>query len=115
MAKAKIATRKKGSKRGKASAKPARKAVAKRTSAKGAKSKVRRAGRGAPTFMTKKQRPPRAGASEASRKTPSQVVKVPVEETSVDVIEEPAPGVVDVAEDETIQTANSTPSPAPLS
>ena len=113
MAKAKIATRKKGSKRGKASAKPARKAAAKRTTAKKVKSKVRRAGRGASTFMTKKQRPLKAAASEASRKTPSPVVKVPVEETSVDVIEEPAPGVVDATEDEAIQTA--TPAPAPLS
>jgi hypothetical protein len=104
MAKAKKATGKKGSKRGKASAKPARKAAAKRT-AKKAKSKVRRAGRGAPTFMTKKQRPTKAAPSEASTKTPNQVVEVPVEDTSA-VIEEPVPG-------EAIQTA--TPAPAPLS
>ena len=91
MAKAKIATRKKGSKRGKASAKPARKAA---VTAKKAKSKVRRASGAAPaTTITKKHRPPKAAA----------------------VIEEPVPGVVDVIEDETSQTANSTPAPAPLS
>jgi hypothetical protein len=93
MAKAKTATRKKGSKRGKASAKRARKAAAKRITAKKAKSKVRLAGRGGPTSMTKKQRPPKAAA----------------------VIEEPAHGVVGVTGDETIQTANATPAPAPLS
>jgi hypothetical protein len=105
MAKTKVATRKKGSKRGKASAKPARKAAAKRTTAKKAKSKVRRAGRGARPSMTKKQRPPKAAASEVLR----------VEDTIIDVIEEPVPGVVDVTEDETIQTASSTPAPAALS
>jgi hypothetical protein len=114
MAKAKIATRKKGSKRGKASAKPARKAAAKHPTAKKAKSKVRRAGGGAPaTTIMKKQRPPKAVASEAPKKRPTQVVEVPVEDTIIDVIEEPVPGVVDVTEDEAIQTA--TPAPAPLS
>jgi hypothetical protein len=105
MAKAKTATRKKGSKRGKTSAKPARKAAAKRTTAKKAKSKVRRAGRGAPTFMTKKQRPPKAAASEAPKKTPKQVVEAPIEDTIIDVTEEPVPGAVDATEDETIQAA----------
>ena len=99
MAKAKTATRKKGSKRGKASAKPALKPAAKRTTAKKAKSKVRHAGRGAPTTtMSKKQRLTKAAASEAPRKGPIQVAEVPVEDTSVDVIEEPAPGVVDFTE-----------------
>jgi len=48
MAKAKkrVATRKKSSKRGKASSKPARKKAAKRTTPKQARSKVRRAGSG---------------------------------------------------------------------
>jgi hypothetical protein len=113
MAKAKIATRKQGSKRGKASAKPARQAAAKRTTAKKAKSKARHAGRGARTSMTKKPRPPKAAATEAPRKTSNQVVEVSVEDTIIDVIEEPVPGVVDVTEDEKIQTA--TPAPAPLS
>jgi hypothetical protein len=111
MAKAKIAARKKGSKRGKATAKPARKAAAKRTTVKKTKSKVRRAR----TPMTKKQRSPKAAASEASSKIPNQMVEVPVEDTVIDVIEEPVPGGVDVTEDATIQTENSIPTPAPLS
>ena len=102
MAKAKkrIATRKKRSKRGKASAKPARKKAAKRTTLKKAKSKVRRAGSGAPKPAVKKKRPPKA----AARKAPRQVV-VPVEDTIIDVIEEPVPGVVVVTEYELIRTA----------
>jgi hypothetical protein len=62
-----------------------------------------------------KQRPPKAAASEAPRKTPKQVVEGPVEDTIIDVTEEPVPGAVDATEDETIQTANSTPAPATLS
>jgi len=98
MAKAKIAARKKGSKRGKANLKPARKAAAKRTVVKKTKSKVRRAR----TTMTKKQRPPKAAASEASSKIPNQMVEVPVQDTVIDVIEEPVPRGVDVTEDVTI-------------
>ena len=103
MAKAKkrIATRKKSSKRGKASAKPARKKAAKRTKPKQAKSKVRRAGGGAPKSAAKKKRPPKT----AARKTPKHVVEVPVEDTIIDVIEEPVPGVVVVTEYESIRTA----------
>ena len=41
------------------------------------------------------------------------MVEVPVEDTIIDVIEEPVPGVVDATDDEAIQTA--TPAPAPLS
>ena len=47
-----------------------------------------------------KKRPPK----NAARKTPSQVI-VPVEDTIIDVIEEPVPGVVVVTEDESIRTA----------
>jgi hypothetical protein len=106
MAKAKkrVATRKKSSKRGKASAKPTRKAAAKRTTPKAAKSKVRRAGSGAPKPAVKKKRPPKTAARKAPRKAPRQVV-VPVEDTIIDVIEEPAPGVVVVTEYESIRTA----------
>ena len=105
MAKAKkrVATRKKSSKRGKASAKPTRKAAAKRTTPKAAKSKVRRAGSGAPKPAVKKKRPPKSAARKAPRKAPRQVV-VPVEDTIIDVIEEPAPGVVVVTEYESIRT-----------
>jgi hypothetical protein len=105
MAKAKkrVATRKKSSKRGKASAKPTRKAAAKRTTPKAAKSKVRRAGNGAPKPAVKKKRPPKTAARKAPRNAPRQVV-VPVEDTIIDVIEEPAPGVVVVTEYESIRT-----------
>ena len=106
MAKAKkrVATRKKSSKRGKASAKPTRKAAAKRTTPKAAKSKVRPAGSGAPKPAVKKKRPPKTAARKAPRKMPRQVV-VPVEDTVIDVIEEPVPGVAVVTEYESIRTA----------
>jgi len=112
MAKAKkrVATRKKSSKRGKASAKPARKKAAKRTKPKQAKSKVR----GAAKPMAKKQRPSKVAARKAPTKPPRQVVEVPVEDTIIDVIEEPVPGVFVVTEYETIRTAtpiSSSPEP----
>ena len=105
MAKAKkrVATRKKSSKRGKASAKPGRKRAARQATPKEAKYKVRRAGSGAPKPAVKKKRPPMTAARKAPRKTPRQVV-VPVEDTIIDVIEEPAPGVVVVTEYESIRT-----------
>ena len=112
MAKAKkrVATRKKSSKRGKASAKPARKKAAKRMTPKQAKSKVR----GAAKPMSKRQRQSKIAARKAPSKTPRQVVEVPVEDTIIDVIEEPVPGVVVVTEYETIRTAtpiSSSPEP----
>jgi hypothetical protein len=55
--------------------------------------------------MAKKQRPSKIAARKAPRKAPRQVVEVPVEDTIIDVIEEPAPGVVVVTEYETIRTA----------
>ena len=102
MAKAKkrVATRKKSSKRGKASARPARKKAAKRTKPKQAKSKVR----GAAKPMAKKQRPSKVAARKAPTKPPRQVVEVPVEDTIIDVIEEPVPGVVVVTEYESVRT-----------
>ena len=112
MAKAKkrVATRKKSSTRGKASARPARKKAAKRTKPKQAKSKVS----GAAKPMAKKQRPSKVGARKAPTKPPRQVVEVQVEDTIIDVIEEPVPGVVVVTEYETIRTAtpiSSSPEP----
>jgi hypothetical protein len=103
MAKAKkqVAARQKSSKRGKASAKPARKKAAKRAMPKKAKSKVRRAGMSAPTSSTKKKRPPKI----AARKAPRQVAEAAVETTIVDVIQEPIPGVVVVTEYESVRTA----------
>ncbi len=85
MAKAKkrVATRKKASKRGKASAKPARKKAAKRA--------------------TPKKRPPKIVAKMAPRKAPRRGAPV-IEDTIIDVIDEPVPGVVRVTEYETIRT-----------
>ncbi len=112
MAKAKkrVAARKKSSKRGKAKAEPARKKVAKRKTSKQAKSKVRRAGSGAPKPAIKKKRPPTTAARKAPRKAPRKpprkVVEVPaVEDTIIDVIDEPVPGVIRVTEYESIRTA----------
>ena len=102
-AKKRVATRKKSLKRGKASTKPARKKAAKRTPPKQAKSKVRRAGGGAPKPAVKKKRPPKTAARKAPRKAPRKVV-VPVEDTIIDVIDEPAPGVIRVTEYESIRT-----------
>ena len=105
MAKAKkrVATRKKSSKRGKESIKPARRKAAKRTTPKKAKSKVQRVGSGGPKSTVKKKRPPKTSARKAPKKTPRQVV-VPVEDTIIDVIEEPVPGMVVVTEYESIRT-----------
>jgi hypothetical protein len=99
MAKAKkrIAARKKSSKRGKTSAKPMRKKMAKRAAPKKSKSKVRRAKMSAP----KKKRSPKT----AVRKAPTQVLEAPVETTIIDPIEKPVPGVVVVAEYESVRTA----------
>ena len=112
MAKAKkrVATRKKSSKRSKARAKPARRKAAKRTMPRQAKSKVR----GAAKPMSNKQRQSKIAARKAPRQTPRQVVEAQVEDTIIDVIEEPAPGVVVVTEYETIRTAipiSSSPGP----
>jgi hypothetical protein len=83
MAKAKrrVATRKKSSKRAKVSAKRVSKKAAKRTKSKKAKSKI--------------------AVKKAPRKAPRQVVEV--EDTIIDVIEEPVPGVVVVTEYETLR------------
>ena len=106
MAKAKkrVATRKKSSNRGKAKAKPARKTATKRTAPKKAKSKMRRAGTVALKPAAKKKRSPKTPARKAPRKAPRQVV-VPVEDTIIDVIEEPVPGAIVVTEYESIRAA----------
>ena len=88
MAKAKkrVATRKKASKRAKASAKPARKKAEKRAAPK--------------------KRPPKTAAKMAPRKAPRRGVPV-IEDTIIDVIDEPVPGVIRVTEYETIRTIPS--------
>src|SRR5713101_4587681 len=102
MAKAKkrVAARKKDSKRGKASAKLARKMVAKHATPKKAKSKVQRAGMSVKKPAAKKKRP----RETVERR---QVVEMPVENTIIDLIEEPVPGVVAVTEYESVRTATS--------
>ena len=79
MAKAKkrVAARKKSSKRGKASAKPAGKKTARRATPKRAKSKVRRAGTSATRPAAKKKRALKTAAKKAARKSPTQVGEVP--------------------------------------
>jgi sRNA-binding protein len=77
------ATRKKASKRGKASARPARKKASKRA--------------------TPKKRVPKTAAKMAPRRAPRQSVPV-IEDTIIDVVDEPIPGVVRVTEYETIRT-----------
>jgi len=107
MAKAKkrVAARKKSSKRGKSSAKPARKMTARRTTPKKTKTKVRRAGMSAKKSPAKKKRP----RETMERRPVAEVPVTTVETTIIDVIEEPAPGVVAVTEYESVQTATSIP------
>ena len=71
------------SKRRKANAKPARKKTSKRA--------------------TPKKRPLKAAAKTAPRKASRQGVPV-IEDTIIDVVDEPVPGVVRVTEYETIRT-----------
>jgi len=87
MAKARkrLATRKKASKRGKASSKPTRKKALKRA--------------------TQKKRPPKTATKKAPRKVPRQRLPL-VEDTIIDVVDEPVPGVVRVTEYETIRTTS---------
>ena len=82
-ARKRLATRKKTSKRRKANAKPARKKTSKRA--------------------TPKKRPLKAAAKTAPRKASRQGVPV-IEDTIIDVVDEPVPGVVRVTEYETIRT-----------
>ncbi|MGA8615729.1 MAG: hypothetical protein WB760_29425 [Xanthobacteraceae bacterium] len=95
MAKARkrLATRKKSSKRAKISVKKA----ARPMRAKKAKSKVRQTGTRAQKSIAKKKRPPKLAAKMAPRKAPV------VEDTIIDVVDEPMPGVVRVTEYETVR------------
>ncbi len=78
-----IATRKKVTKRGKVSAKPVRKKAAKRA--------------------MPKRRPSKTVSKRAPKKASRPVAPV-IEDTIIDVIDEPIPGVVRVTEYETITT-----------
>ena len=102
MAKAKkrVAARKQSSKRGKASAKvsakAARKIAAKHATLKKVKSKVRRAGMSARKSAASKRREP-----EMVEALP--VAEMPVETTIIDVIEDPAAGLIAATEYHSIQ------------
>ena len=100
MAKAKkrAAARKKSSKRGKASAKPARKKAAKHATLK--KSKAQRVGMSAKKSAARKKR-----TREAVEARP--VAEMPVETPIIDAIEETAPLAVAVTEYQSVQTAIS--------
>src|SRR5260370_33895653 len=106
MAKAKkrVAAGKKSTKRGKASARPARKMAAKHATPKKAKSKIRRVGMSATKPAAKKKRPPETAEGR-------QVMEMPVKTTMVDVVEQPAPGAVVATEYESVRTATSISSP----
>jgi len=102
MAKAKkrVAARKRSSKRGKASArvsaKAARKIAAKRATPKKAKSRVRRAGLSA-------RKPAASKRQEPEMVEALPVAEMPVETTIIDVIEEPAAGLIATTEYHSIQ------------
>jgi hypothetical protein len=93
--KKRIVTRKKASKRGKTSAKPARKKAVKRATPK--KRPPKTVAKMAP------RKAPRKALRKAPRKAPRQGVPV-IEDTIIDVIDEPVPGVVRVREYEMIRT-----------
>jgi hypothetical protein len=107
MAKAKksVATRRRTSKARKAGAKAARKKVARRGKAKQARSKPKKGSK----LAAKKQRPSKAAAGKPPRNAPRDVGEPLVEETIIDVVEEPVPGTFVVTEYETVQTAGSVP------
>ena len=96
----------KAKKRGKASAKPARKKAIKRATMKKASPKIRRTRRNLPKSTTRKK----SQAKIPAVKPAKAEVAPQLETTIVDVIEEPAPGVVVVTEYETTRTA---PPPSP--
>ena len=97
-AKKRAAARKKSSKRGKASDKPARKKAAKHATLK--KSKAQRAGMSAKKSAARKKR-----TREAVEARP--VAEMPVETPIIDAIEETAPLAVAVTEYQSVQTAIS--------
>jgi hypothetical protein len=106
MAKAKkrVALRKKSSKRGKASAKPARKA-AKNAMPKKAKPKVQRARMGTKKSPAKKKRPPET----MERRPVAEMPVSTVEATIIDVIEQPSPDMVAVTEYKSVETTTYIP------
>ena len=99
-AKKRTVMRQKASKRGKASAKPVRKKAAKRAAPK----------KRLPKTVAKMA--PRKAPRKVPRKAPRQEVPV-IEDTIIEVIDEPVPGVVRVTEYETIRTTTPKPGAGP--
>ena len=97
IAMAKTKKRERSSKRGKADGKPVRKLAAKQGTLRKAKSKVKRTAVSANKPAAKKKRP-------TTPVKATQVAAMPIETTPMDVIEEPAPGVIGVTEHESVQT-----------
>ena len=110
MAKAKKSAPSKASKRRKAIANPIRGKMAKRTSAKKVKAKRGPAAKRPLKSIAKKKRASNIVARKPLRKTPRQSL---VQDTIIDIVDEPAPGVVRVTEYEMVQTPNSEPAPEP--
>ena len=107
MAKAKkrVAVRKKSSKRGKASTKPASKMATKHPTPKKTKSKVQSAGMSTKKSPAKKKRPPET----MERRPVAEVPVTTVETTIIDVIEQPSPDVVAVTEYKSVETTTCIP------
>jgi hypothetical protein len=101
MAKAKKRVARKSSKRRKARPASARKKVAKRAAPKKAKFKARKPARSVRKATIKKKRSPKVTAKRSLRKLPSQTIQV--EDTIVDVIDEPSPGMTRITEYETVR------------
>jgi hypothetical protein len=104
MAKTKRRTGMKISKRGKVQAAPKRKKPAKRAATKKLTSKVRKATRSSRKMTAKKRTGAKVTTKSALRKKlRNQTAKLPVENTVIDVVDEPAPGVVRVTEYEMVR------------
>lgn len=98
-----VATRRRRSKGRKVSAMSARKKAAKRGKAKQGGSKVRPA-----NVSARKKSPSKLAETKTARKKAGgPAVGLPIEETIIDVIEEPVPGTIMITEYETVRTSNS--------
>jgi hypothetical protein len=81
----------------------ARKKGAKRAAPKKVSSKVRKTARGGGKVPAKKRTGPKS-AAKTPRKPPRQTAELSVEDTIIDVVNEPAPGMVRVREYEVVRT-----------
>ena len=109
MAKTKRRAARSSSKRRKARPTPARKEAAKRVAPKKVKSKARTVARRTRKPAAVKKRSPKITARKALRRPSGQTVAVPVEDTVIDVVDEPASGAVRGTEYETVRTIAAEP------